>query len=157
VQVNEIWQDVHLRLHMGSDFSTRETWRIQPDFEVLTVVLLKIHTFQNVMLCQVNSCMCLKWLYCLYVHGQAVQEVWFLHFPSLSLDFLNLQTKALQSFETLETIYPVAKHDTPEDLNLLLMINLGKDHVISTGLEVAQNTHLVWVIPVTMLGIESHP
>jgi hypothetical protein len=45
--------------------------------------------------------------------------------------------KALQSFETLETIYPVSKDDTPEDLNLLLMINMGKGHVISTGLEVA--------------------
>jgi len=45
--------------------------------------------------------------------------------------------KALQSFETLETIYPVSKHDTAEGLNLLLMINLAKGHVISTGLEVA--------------------
>jgi hypothetical protein len=42
--------------------------------------------------------------------------------------------KALQSFET---IYPVSKHDTPEGLNLLLMINLGKGHLISTGLEAA--------------------
>lgn len=131
MQVTEIWQDVHLRLHMGSDCSTRETWRIQHDFEVLTVVFLKIHIFQNVTLCQVNSCVCL------YVHGQAIQEVWFLHFPSLSLDILNLQMKALQSFETLETIYPVSKHDTAEGLNLLLMINLAKGHVISTGLEVA--------------------
>jgi len=51
----------------------------------------------------------------------------------------------------------VAKYDTPEDLNLLLMINLGEGHVISTDLEVAYGTHLVWVTPVTMLGIESHP
>jgi len=65
--------------------------------------------------------------------------------------------KALQSFETLETIYPVSKYDTPEDLNLLLMINLGEGHLISTGLEAAEDTHLIWVIPVTMLGIESHP
>jgi hypothetical protein len=48
MQVNEIWQDVHLRLHMGSDFSTREMVRIKHDFEDLTVVLLKIHIFQNV-------------------------------------------------------------------------------------------------------------
>jgi hypothetical protein len=39
-----------------------------------------------------------------------------MHFPTLSLDFLNLQMKALQFFETT---YLVAKHDTPEDLKLV--------------------------------------
>lgn len=48
-----------------------------------------------------------------------------------------LQMKELQCFGTLGTIYPVAKHDTPDDLNLLLMINLWKGHVIPTGLKVA--------------------
>jgi len=66
--------------------------------------------------------------------SRSSSPVWFLHYPSLSLDILNLQMKALQSFEI---IYPVSKHDTPEGLNLLLMINLGKGHLISTGLEAA--------------------
>jgi hypothetical protein len=51
MQVNQIFQVVHLRLHIGSAFSTRETKRIQHYSEVLTVLLLKIHIFQNVMLC----------------------------------------------------------------------------------------------------------
>jgi hypothetical protein len=39
--------------------------------------------------------------------------------PITLLGLFNLQMKALQSFETLGTIYPVENHDTPEDQRLL--------------------------------------
>jgi hypothetical protein len=86
-------------------------------FDVPTTVLLRIKVLWDVKLCcWLSSYQQFKRSKCLHLQGLSSPRR-----IQYSLSFirycLNLNMKALLSFEMLETTYPVTQHHTPKDLN----------------------------------------